>query len=179
MDTQLALAKQIRQLRLSSDLTLEQLAEKVNVHWTFLSKIEKGTRKPNVKLIKSLAKVFSLDEQEYQTLIHQLSQDLRKGVNYKMEDENAANQNQKVLNLNVPQSLAVLYSDSAVVNSNAHGIVLSFAQILGNTNTHNVVARVGISLQHAKSLLKALSKEVTNAEKIERQIKDEEKSNKN
>jgi len=56
---------QLRELRKSAGLTLRQLAEKVNVNFTYLSKIESGALPPpSEKVIRHLAEALDFDKDE-------------------------------------------------------------------------------------------------------------------
>jgi len=59
----------------------------------------------------------------------------------------------------------IFYTNSVFVGSDNYGVVLDFAQRVGPTNDQNIVARVGMSAEHAKSLVKVLNE---NLEKYER-----------
>lgn len=57
-------------------------------------------------------------------------------------------------NLNLdPNRVPVLYADFVYMKSNEHGVVLDFAQQIGPSNQYNVVTRIGISKEHARSLI--------------------------
>lgn len=59
----------LKELRKSAGLTLRELAEKVNVNFTYLSKIENGALPPpSEKVIKQLAEVLNFDKDELLTL---------------------------------------------------------------------------------------------------------------
>jgi len=72
--------------------------------------------------------------------------------------ENTLNSPVSPMQVNVPDNLNVVYTDSTFVHKNKFGIVLDFAQTVGPTNRQNVVARVGMSKEHAKALYDALDK---------------------
>ncbi len=60
---------QLRELRKRAGLTLRELAEKVNVNFTYLSKIENGALPPpSEKVIRHLAEVLNYDKDELLTL---------------------------------------------------------------------------------------------------------------
>ena len=52
----------------------------------------------------------------------------------------------------------ILYSDSIHMSTNKFGLVLDVMQRLGSTNQVRVVARVGMSREHAKTFCNELSK---------------------
>lgn len=83
-------------------------------------------------------------------------------------DENnlPVTETQPGMQVNLP-NIAVLYTDSVLVGINQFGIILDFAQSMGPTNQQTVVARVGMSKEHAKVLLKVLQERLEADEKIE------------
>lgn len=58
------LGEKVKQLRKESNLTQEQLAEKLFVSRTAVSKWESGKGYPNIESLKSLAKIFSVSIDE-------------------------------------------------------------------------------------------------------------------
>ncbi len=65
MDSNIKFGVQLRELRKKADLTLRELAEKVNVNFTYLSKIENGALPPpSEKVIRHLAEVLDFDKDE-------------------------------------------------------------------------------------------------------------------
>lgn len=55
-----------------------------------------------------------------------------------------------------PDKTPILYTDNVIVTSNPDGVVLDFCQRLGNSPQVRVVARVGMSRDHAKKFLMVL-----------------------
>jgi len=50
----------IRKRRKTDGLTQEQLAERADSHWTYISEIENGHRNPSINLLRRLAKGLSV-----------------------------------------------------------------------------------------------------------------------
>jgi transcriptional regulator with XRE-family HTH domain len=57
-DPRLQLGKAIRKRRISLGLTQEQLAERADLHWTYVSGIERGERNVAILNIARLAKAL-------------------------------------------------------------------------------------------------------------------------
>jgi hypothetical protein len=68
--------------------------------------------------------------------------------------------NEAEMQVNITNNQPVLYTDSVFVTSGRFGVVLDFAQAVGSTNQQNVVARIGMSKEHALALLNVLEKKV-------------------
>lgn len=59
----------------------------------------------------------------------------------------------------------ILYSDSVFVGSNDFGVTLDFAQHLGPTEQQQVVARIGMSIEHAKKMIQVISEHLEKHER--------------
>jgi len=54
-DFRLAFGRRVRELRIRSKLSQEQLAEQADLHWTYVSEVERGRRGPSLDVIGRLA----------------------------------------------------------------------------------------------------------------------------
>lgn len=64
-------------------------------------------------------------------------------------------------NMNVNVNLdttPIFYTDNVFMTTNSDGLVLDFCQKLGSTNTTRIVARIGMSREHAKKVAAQLGK---------------------
>lgn len=60
------------------------------------------------------------------------------------------------INLN-PEKVNILYTDTVFMNVNDDGVTLDICQKVGNSNQLQVVARIGMSRDHANKFVKKLS----------------------
>ena len=60
MEVQRSLGERIRALRKSQGLTQETLAERAELHVTYISGVENGSRNPSLTALASLAKGFGI-----------------------------------------------------------------------------------------------------------------------
>lgn len=56
--------KQLRELRLKKGWTQEQLADKANMHFTYIGQIERGVRNPSLVNLEKLAKALGISAKE-------------------------------------------------------------------------------------------------------------------
>lgn len=63
------------------------------------------------------------------------------------------------VSINLDQT-PILYTDNVMLTSNDDGIVFDFCQRLGSSPQVRVVARIGMSREHAKKLLMVLTNQV-------------------
>lgn len=74
-----------------------------------------------------------------------------------MADEKKQPGGQVTINLD---QTPILYTDNVMLTSNEDGIVFDFCQRLGSSPQVRVVARIGMSREHAKKLLMVLTNQV-------------------
>jgi transcriptional regulator with XRE-family HTH domain len=77
-------AERVRELRKGKNLTLRELASKVDINFTYLSKIENGkldfSEFPSERLIRKLAKELEGDVDELLLLAEKIPDEIRKRV---------------------------------------------------------------------------------------------------
>lgn len=64
-----------------------------------------------------------------------------------------------------PDKREIKYSNQALISSDPMGLVFDFAQASPQLGFAKIVARIGLSPQHAKAFLQALSERVAHFEK--------------
>ena len=73
-------------------------------------------------------------------------------------------QSKVAVNIDARQT-PILYTDSFFMSSNEFGMVLDFAQRVGPTNQQHVVARIGMSIEHAKKMIAAIQEHLDRFER--------------
>lgn len=75
--------------------------------------------------------------------------------------------NQKQLNIELPEEVAEgIYSNLAIISHSQSEFVLDFVRLVPNVPKAKVKARIILTPQHAKRLLKALNENVKKFEKL-------------
>jgi len=64
MDIREKFGKRLRELRISQKLTQEKLAERANLHWTYVGQCERGVRNPSLINLQKLARALSVSSGE-------------------------------------------------------------------------------------------------------------------
>jgi transcriptional regulator with XRE-family HTH domain len=59
-DLRAALGHRVRDLRERNGLSQERLAERADLHWTYISGIERGKRNPGLNILARLAKALAV-----------------------------------------------------------------------------------------------------------------------
>lgn len=70
------LGARLRQLRKETGMSQREVADKVKIDFTYLSKIESGLMYPSEEVLKKLAKVLNADKDELITLAGKVPSDL-------------------------------------------------------------------------------------------------------
>lgn len=170
----------VKSYRIKKGESLSQASKSFGLTKSYLSKIENGHIKPSEALIVKISNYLSLSEEELSELlklvgltgegtglsgggilINQQEDQRKEGLN--RVDKNITENTAEVT---VPSNTPVLYTDSIFVTKNEFGVVLDFAQRLGPTKKHTVVARVGMSERHAEALLDVLGKKLNNTQSV-------------
>jgi len=59
-DLRPALGRRVRELRRALGLSQERLAERADLHWTYVSGIERGLHEPGLNVLSNLAKALQV-----------------------------------------------------------------------------------------------------------------------
>lgn len=181
------LGKNLRKIRISSDESITAAAKAIGVDRSYISRIEMGKVRPSIKILNSLISHFSvvgMDAIKLYSLANyragiSISMPVGKSGVFTSEDnpqnfiypnakepfrkeENNMEQNvnpNSGVQVNMP-GIPVLYTDSCFITATQFGFVFDFAQTVGPTNQQNVVARVGMSRDHAEAVVKVLSEKL-------------------
>lgn len=164
------LGKELRALRSKSLLNITVAAKAIGIDRSHLSKLENGHERPSIEVLNNIIRHYSLSRDEafhlstlagYRQGLVVEEQGGKGGIN--MNDNPSApvqGENKVGLQVNMPNNLAVLYTDSVFLTTNDYGIIFDFAQSVGPTNQQNVISRLGMSKDHAKALLKVLAEKL-------------------
>lgn len=74
-----------------------------------------------------------------------------------MTDNTNVPEQELSININ-PTTTPVLYTDNILMTTNEDGVVLDISQRIGSSNQSQVVARIGMSRDHAKKFVAELGR---------------------
>lgn len=159
-------------LKMHREKGQESLAEvcgAIEVDEDILKKFEDGEQRPSEELLLLFINHFSIPEEE--------AAKLWELANYDDTDQSAkglAAELGRQLAVVMPMDVRVVYTDLVHVMANDYGIVMNFMQTAGPSNQPLAVARVGMSREHAKSIVELLTKtlEQTYTDKSTKLLKD-------
>lgn len=144
----------LKEIRTKAKETLIDVSGAVETDISMLRAIEAGTAQPSEDLVLLLINHFSLKEDDAMKLweLAGYTQDTPAGTG-------SANGNEPNVSYKAfvtAGDVRILYTDMVHVKANKHGLVINFLQSLGSDDNSLAVSRVGMSHEHAQSLLQVL-----------------------
>lgn len=165
--------KLIKQIREKSGENITSASKTIGVDRSYLSKIESGNEKTSLPVFNRLISHYSISKEVTLLLASLIGYEGGQGVvmfdNSQREVKNKMDEKkvnikdefkdqQQGVNVNLSvDRVPILYTDSVFISSNNYGIVMNVAQSVDNKN-QQIVARVGMSRDHAKALAEVLAK---------------------
>lgn len=143
----------VHNLRRTYHTTRQELCGALELSADFLDRLEQGIEKPSEDLVEQLISHFELEEN--------LANNLWILAGYPLE---------KIEDITVQTAympigeLRVSYTDLVHVSVNNFGVVLNFMQNVGPNNQPVVVSRLGMSKEHAQSVVDVLTKTLVASE---------------
>lgn len=156
-----ALGQKIRDARVRQKRTVAEASGAIEINEDILKGFEAGAERPAEDTLLVLISYLEVKEDEASQM-WELA-----GYN-KQEDEKQTDINQSLAMI-MPNDLRVVYTDMVHVMVNDFGVIMNFLQGAGPNNQPLAVARIGMSKEHAKSVLEILSKSLKQSEQRSRQ----------
>lgn len=157
------LGNQLKKLRVKLQESLAEVSGAVEIDVSTLSEIESGLQRPSEDILLLLISHFSVKEDEAVELWELAEFDdtdlpIKNGTNH---DEQTIKQTAVV----TPDDLRISYTDMVHVSVNDYGVIINFMQGAGPTSQPMIVSRLGMSKEHAKSVLEVLQKTLEQSDK--------------
>jgi len=157
------LGTKLKALRERKKESIAEVSGAVEIEVGALEQIELGSQRPAEEILALLISYFGISDEE--------AESLWKLAGYE-EVVKLPNPNQgQTFELNqatamvMPMDLRVVYTDMVHVMINDFGVIMNFMQGGGPNQQPLAVARIGMSKEHAKSVLEILDKSLKQAEK--------------
>jgi transcriptional regulator with XRE-family HTH domain len=156
------LGSQMRTMRETAGRTIAEVSGAVEIEPAILASIELGKERPTEDLLFLLMSYFSIKDDEATRLWKLAGFEEESLALDDMPESELANGRQSV---SVLQGDArIIYTDMVHVMVNNYGVVMNFMQGGGPNMQPLAVARVGMSKEHAKSVLEVLKQTLTQSE---------------
>jgi len=154
-----SLGEELTRIRTRMQESLSEVSGAVEISDERLSSYEKGEVRPSEDILQLLITHFSLGDEESDNLWELAGYD-DKQPNSTVSDENFNHQPAVML---LPLDARIVYSDTYQVMINQYGVVMNFLQNSGQNGQPLAVARVGMSLEHAKRVVETLQQTIKTA----------------
>lgn len=155
----------IRQLRERQRQSLSEVSQSVEIDVSTLAELEGGKFQPGKQLLALLIEHFDINNKLADELwrLAGFTQDFEKNVD-SILPANAMQQMTALLML--PMDSRIVYTDTVHVVVNNYGVVMEFMQSNGQNQQSVPVARVGMSKEHAKSVLEVLKQTLSQSDNV-------------
>lgn len=150
------LGEKLQRIRKNSRETLPEVSGAVELESDIVESYEKGETRPSEDVLDLLIRHFDLEDKD--------AEELWDLAGYSNSELHASGDTPGAPGLIViPMDNRIVYTDTANVSINNYGVVMNFMQN-GTNNQQVSIARVGMSMEHAKSVLDVLAKTIAQAE---------------
>jgi len=140
------LGSTLKELRKRRQETISELSSALEIDEEIIREIELGHTQPTEEVLELIASHFELDEVS--------SDNLWKLAGY-------VDNQDSIQTVFVPmQELKISYTDMVHVTVNKYGVVVNFMQNGGANSQPTVVSRLGMSKEHALSVVEVLSRTI-------------------
>ncbi len=147
-----ALGQKIRAARVKQKRTVAEASGAIEINEQLLKDVELGKKRPEEDTLMVLISYLGIKDDEATKLWEM--------AGYGKQDEHGditTEINQSMATI-MPNDLRVIYTDMVHVMVNDFGVIMNFLQGGGPGNQPLAVARIGMSKEHARSVLDILSK---------------------
>lgn len=152
----------LKTIRESAKESIADLSGAVEVDTSVLSNIENGKQQPSEDLVLLIISHFALKEDEALKLWELAGYEQEKtGLASIGNEDGPVSQSAFV----TADDARIIYTDMVHVSANKYGVIINFLQGLGAQNQPMAVSRVGMSHEHAKSMLEVLEETIKVAKK--------------
>ena len=147
----------IKMYRVAADESIEDVSGAVEIEPDSLTKIESGELQPPSDILELIISHFALREGEAARLWDLAGYDNTNNQERRTIIDKTIEQSKVTINTTNDSGI-ILYTDMIHVISNRYGVVINFIQGVGTDGKPNIISRVGMSREHAESMVEVLKK---------------------
>jgi transcriptional regulator with XRE-family HTH domain len=154
----LGLGEQLKKVRQNRRETIAEVSGAIEVEADYLRDVEAGLNRPSEEIMMLLISYFGLSDIEADKLWN-----LGGYENIEPDVQNDQNFNKPGVSV-LPSDVRIVYTDTVHVVVNNFGVVMNFMQMGGPIGQPLMVSRVGMSKDHARSVLEVLKQTLDQSE---------------
>lgn len=165
-------ATELKSLRANASRTPAEVCSAVEIDEAKLKSYESGEQLPTEDILMLLINHFELDDTQAQSLWKLAGYkgkpseaayfgDL--GIDEEPDSVGIPRMEHAIIGLSI-QDPRIVYTDMVQIMANDHGVIMNFMQGAGSSKQPLAAAKVGMSKEHARSVLKMLQKTLDEAD---------------
>lgn len=158
------LGSELKKMRISRQETIAEVAGAVEIDVEALSAYEAGIHRPSEDILLLLISHFALKEDQATKLWDLASYDKTKLPDQHMSNSQAGGATAPTVMV-MPLDARIAYTDMVHVVANNYGVIMNFMQSGGPNDKPLTVSRIGMSKDHARSVLDVLEKTLNQQQK--------------
>lgn len=162
----------LKKLRSKASKTAAEVSGAVEIDESRLESYEKGEQRPSEDILLLLIQHFNLKDEQADELWKLAGYSGKPDDEFFGKDEQQYNGLQQITVGINPVDVRVVYTDMVQVSVNNYGVVVNFLQGAGPNNQTLAVSRVGMSKEHARSVIEVLQKTLDQSEQPPKQLED-------
>lgn len=156
----------LRKLRESRSRSQAEVSGAVEIDQIKLQEFEQGTKRPSEDILLLLIQHFDLPENEADELWRLAGYEEYGEDPLFFSNNDGETQSRKTLIVS-PQDATIVYTDLVQVMVNNYGVVVNFLQSAGVSDKPLAVSRIGMSKEHAKSVIEVLQRTLNQADELQ------------
>jgi transcriptional regulator with XRE-family HTH domain len=157
------LGNELKHIRQAAQESLAEASGAVEIELDTLAGFERGEARPSEDILMLLITHFNIEDDAASYLWKLAGYDPNRLFNTSAATTDEPNFAQQPAIMLLPLDARVVYTDMAHVVVNNYGVVMNFLQSAANNAQPLAVARVGMSLDHAKSVVDLLQQAIEQA----------------
>jgi transcriptional regulator with XRE-family HTH domain len=161
--------QQLKDIRLKHGITAYKAAEKLGITPQHLSRVENTSQAPSRLLLEQIIELYRIPLEDADNLRASFGfppQMSREGQNVSIQAEPTTGRAGDSFSLKLdPSSTPIYFSNAMAITSDDYGVVLEAGQKVMSSNEIQIVARVGLSLEHAEQIHEQLGAHVRKLQK--------------
>jgi hypothetical protein len=146
-------------LREKANESLAEVSGAVEIDVRELASFELGQSRPNEEVLLMLISHFSAQDEEAVQLWELAGYGVTKVSSAQMISDIS-------ISTQAPNNNPILFTDVVDIMVNNYGVVMNFMQSSGHSTKPSTVARIGMSREHAKSVLQILQVTLSQTEQL-------------
>jgi transcriptional regulator with XRE-family HTH domain len=153
------LGRRLKALREKANESLAEVSGAVEIDVRELASFELGQSRPNEEVLLMLISHFSAQDEEAVQLWELAGYGVTKVSSAQMISDIS-------ISAQTPNNNPILFTDVVDIMVNNYGVVMNFMQSSGHSTKPSTVARIGMSREHAKSVLQILQVTLSQTEQL-------------